>query len=124
MSRLAGRERTTTGKSGADESASAALPGVGGDVFRGGQLRTILNRYAQAHFTQIAQASACNRVHTMRQRCVLDGVRVSEAERSIVGDAAHARSMNQRPISMRRIARLGNVAMRTRRYAGVRAECT
>jgi CRP-like cAMP-binding protein len=39
------------------------------EIDRSGQLRTILNRYTQAHFTQIAQASACNRVHTMRQRC-------------------------------------------------------
>jgi CRP-like cAMP-binding protein len=39
------------------------------EVARGGELRAILNRYTQAHFTQVAQASACNRVHTMRQRC-------------------------------------------------------
>jgi Crp-like helix-turn-helix domain len=36
---------------------------------RGGELRAILNRYTQAHITLVAQASACNRVHTMRQRC-------------------------------------------------------
>jgi len=39
------------------------------EVARGGELRSILNRYTQAHFTQVAQASACNRLHTMRQRC-------------------------------------------------------
>jgi len=39
------------------------------EVSRGGQLRSVLNRYTQAHFTQVAQASACNRLHTMRQRC-------------------------------------------------------
>lgn len=39
------------------------------EVARGGQLSAILSRYTQAHFTQVAQASACNRVHTMRQRC-------------------------------------------------------
>jgi CRP-like cAMP-binding protein len=39
------------------------------EVARGGELRSILNRYTQAHFTQVAQASACNRLHTMRERC-------------------------------------------------------
>jgi CRP-like cAMP-binding protein len=39
------------------------------EVARGGELHSILNRYTQAHFTQVAQASACNRLHTMRQRC-------------------------------------------------------
>ena len=39
------------------------------EVAHGGTLRTVLGRYTQAHFTQVAQASACNRVHTMRQRC-------------------------------------------------------
>lgn len=32
-------------------------------------LRTILNRYVQALFTQIAQSSGCNRLHPVRQRC-------------------------------------------------------
>ena len=32
-------------------------------------LTTILHRYAQALFTQVAQSSACNRLHTARQRC-------------------------------------------------------
>jgi CRP-like cAMP-binding protein len=39
------------------------------EAARGGELRWILNRYTQAHFTEVAQSSACNRVHTMRQRC-------------------------------------------------------
>jgi CRP-like cAMP-binding protein len=39
------------------------------EVARGGELSATLSRYTQAHFTQVAQASACNRVHTMRQRC-------------------------------------------------------
>jgi CRP-like cAMP-binding protein len=39
------------------------------EVARGGHLAAMLARYTQAHFTQIAQSSACNRVHTMRQRC-------------------------------------------------------
>jgi CRP-like cAMP-binding protein len=39
------------------------------EVARGSELRSILGRYAQAQFTQIAQTSACNRVHTMCQRC-------------------------------------------------------
>ena len=32
-------------------------------------LRSTLNRYAQALFTQVAQASACNRLHPVRERC-------------------------------------------------------
>ena len=32
-------------------------------------LKPILNRYVQALFTQIAQASGCNRIHPVRQRC-------------------------------------------------------
>ena len=32
-------------------------------------LRPILNRYVQALFTQVAQSSACNRLHPVRQRC-------------------------------------------------------
>ena len=39
------------------------------EVARGGELSATLSRYTQAHFTQVAQASACSRVHTMRQRC-------------------------------------------------------
>ncbi|MFN2565650.1 MAG: Crp/Fnr family transcriptional regulator [Gemmatimonadaceae bacterium] len=39
------------------------------EAARDGQLRRILNRYTQALFTAVAQASACNRLHTMRQRC-------------------------------------------------------
>lgn len=31
--------------------------------------REVVSRYTQAHITHVAQASACNRVHTMRQRC-------------------------------------------------------
>jgi CRP-like cAMP-binding protein len=33
------------------------------------ELTTLLHRYTQAVFTQLAQASACNRIHSMRQRC-------------------------------------------------------
>jgi hypothetical protein len=47
------------GKSDADESALKAR-------YRAGK---ILSRYTHAHFTEIAQTSVCNRVHTMRQRC-------------------------------------------------------
>jgi CRP-like cAMP-binding protein len=39
------------------------------EAARGGELRSILNRYTHARLTQVAQASACNRVYTMRQRC-------------------------------------------------------
>ena len=32
-------------------------------------LTSLLHRYTQAMFTQVAQASACNRLHPIRQRC-------------------------------------------------------
>jgi hypothetical protein len=32
-------------------------------------LTALLHRYTQALFTQVAQASACNRLHQIRQRC-------------------------------------------------------
>jgi CRP-like cAMP-binding protein len=35
----------------------------------GGPFQAVLMRYAQALMTQIAQNAACNRVHTLRQRC-------------------------------------------------------
>jgi CRP-like cAMP-binding protein len=35
----------------------------------GGRFQTILQRYAQAIITQIAQGAACNRVHSVEQRC-------------------------------------------------------
>jgi CRP-like cAMP-binding protein len=35
----------------------------------GGELPRILGRYTQALFTLVAQSSACNRLHAMRQRC-------------------------------------------------------
>src|SRR5215203_3920593 len=34
-----------------------------------GSLRTMLNRYTQALFMQVAQTSACNRMHPVRERC-------------------------------------------------------
>ena len=34
-----------------------------------GALTAILGRYTEALFTQVAQSSACNRLHPMRQRC-------------------------------------------------------
>jgi len=36
---------------------------------RGGELARLLNRYTQALLVQIAQASACNRMHSVRHRC-------------------------------------------------------
>lgn len=39
------------------------------ELRRNAALMTILGRYTQALFTQVAQSSACNRVHTMRARC-------------------------------------------------------
>jgi CRP-like cAMP-binding protein len=38
-------------------------------VARGGELPRLLNRYTQALLMQIAQASACNRMHSIRHRC-------------------------------------------------------
>jgi CRP-like cAMP-binding protein len=35
----------------------------------GGEFQAALQRYAQALITQIAQSAACNRVHTLEQRC-------------------------------------------------------
>ena len=39
------------------------------EVQRGGPLINILLRYAEAVLVQIAQGSACNQLHTVRQRC-------------------------------------------------------
>jgi CRP-like cAMP-binding protein len=33
------------------------------------RLRHLLNRYAQAYLTQVAQGAACNRLHGIEQRC-------------------------------------------------------
>jgi CRP-like cAMP-binding protein len=35
----------------------------------GGSLQTLLQRYTQALFSQVAQSSACNRMHPIEQRC-------------------------------------------------------
>jgi CRP-like cAMP-binding protein len=39
------------------------------EVGRHGALSQMLHRYSQALLTLIAQSSACNRIHTMRERC-------------------------------------------------------
>jgi len=39
------------------------------EVARRGRLPALLGRYAQALIAQIAQSSACNRLHPLRQRC-------------------------------------------------------
>jgi CRP-like cAMP-binding protein len=39
------------------------------EVRRGGALAGLLGRYTQALFTLVAQSSACNRKHTVEQRC-------------------------------------------------------
>jgi CRP-like cAMP-binding protein len=39
------------------------------ELGRHGALGTLLGRYAEAMFIQVAQSSACNRVHPMRERC-------------------------------------------------------
>jgi CRP-like cAMP-binding protein len=33
------------------------------------ELRRLVNRYAQAFLTQVAQGAACNRLHGLEQRC-------------------------------------------------------
>ena len=65
----------------ADRTAAQAFCQIEGDAlrmpsdaFRSGidhapTMRALLHRYTQALFTQVAQASACNRMHTVRQRC-------------------------------------------------------
>jgi len=64
-----------------DRSSTQAFCQVAGeslrmtaDAFRraaaaSGDLRLMLHRYTQALFTQVAQTSACNRLHPVRQRC-------------------------------------------------------
>ncbi len=66
---------------GADQTPTEAFCQVEGealrmrtDMFReevknGGGLVSILHRYTQALFTQIAQSAACNRLHSIEQRC-------------------------------------------------------
>jgi CRP-like cAMP-binding protein len=39
------------------------------EAARGGDLASLLGRYAVALFTLVAQSSACNRLHTTRERC-------------------------------------------------------
>jgi CRP-like cAMP-binding protein len=39
------------------------------ELDRRATLERVLHRYAQALFTLVAQSSACNRLHTMQQRC-------------------------------------------------------
>jgi CRP-like cAMP-binding protein len=39
------------------------------ELARGGRLRALLGCYTQALIVQIAQSSACNRLHPLRQRC-------------------------------------------------------
>jgi len=65
-----------------DRSATQAFCQVAGrslampaDAFRravrdaSSELRTVLNRYTQALFMQVAQSAACNRLHPLRARC-------------------------------------------------------
>ena len=66
---------------GADRTPAQAFVQIPGEAYRiesgafrqeiqrGGDLRDALSRYTQALFTQVAQSSACNRLHTMRERC-------------------------------------------------------
>ncbi|HEX5073814.1 MAG TPA: Crp/Fnr family transcriptional regulator [Gemmatimonadaceae bacterium] len=65
----------------ADRTAAQAFCQVAGDALRmpsdafrseighAPALQALLHRYTQALFTQVAQASACNRMHSIRQRC-------------------------------------------------------
>ena len=66
---------------GTDTMPSRAFGQVAGDslrittaaftaeVKRNGPLVRVLNRYTQALFNQVAQTTACNRVHLVEQRC-------------------------------------------------------
>ena len=66
---------------GADTMPSRAFGQVPGDALRitaaafteeikrNGPLVRVLNRYTQALFNQVAQTTACNRVHLVEQRC-------------------------------------------------------
>jgi hypothetical protein len=44
-------------------------PAFRGHLARDPQLSAIMGRYTQALLTQLAQSSACNRLHTAEQRC-------------------------------------------------------
>jgi CRP-like cAMP-binding protein len=67
---------------GTDRTSAQAVCQIAGDAYRlraerfredatrPGSLHTILHKYSQALFTLIAQSSACNRRHTMRERCI------------------------------------------------------
>ncbi len=67
---------------GATQMSAQAFCQVAGRAYRiaaadfcaqldsGSELRPAVARYALAFLTQTAQTSACNRLHTMRQRCV------------------------------------------------------
>ena len=66
-----GTDRTTT-------QAFCQIPGVGfrlpADTFReavavGPTMTLLMHRYSQALLTLVGQTSACNRLHTMKQRC-------------------------------------------------------
>lgn len=39
------------------------------EVNRGGPLQSLVQRYTQALFNQIAQSAACNRIHSIEERC-------------------------------------------------------
>jgi CRP-like cAMP-binding protein len=66
---------------GVDRTAAQAFCQIPGEALRmttsafqaelrhQGALGMLLGRYAEAMFTQVAQSSACNRVHPMRERC-------------------------------------------------------
>jgi hypothetical protein len=44
-------------------------PALREEVRHGTELAQILGRYTQALFTLVAQSSACNRKHSIEQRC-------------------------------------------------------
>jgi len=51
------------------EGLRMSVAAFSAEVDRAPVLTTLLHRYSQAVFTQVAQASACNRIHPVRQRC-------------------------------------------------------
>jgi CRP-like cAMP-binding protein len=52
----------------ASEAVRVPADAFGDALARDGELHTVLHRYTQALFTQLAQSAACNAIHDIRQR--------------------------------------------------------
>jgi CRP-like cAMP-binding protein len=59
------------------------------ELARGGKLRELLGRYTQALIAQISQASACNRLHPLRQRCARWLLQTQDRVRSDTFELTH-----------------------------------